>query len=297
MARPVREILEEQRRLLDAIFDARGPALRRAYFALIEQLFDRNFRVLAPHVRVTVGMVGPAGRLLEREEARITSALEDLLVTMAMNTGRDSVWSFLKSAGELDPLAQRFFDAFFADVPRLVNAREGGARVFVKRPTAGLLLLLFAALRLEVQRAADNGQTVAQLKQRFADVARDHWWRVARISRVVEAWTFNAVRTDMVREVGGGVFFLRWTELVDDATGQPLDDRVAADSLVLHGQVARPGESFTMPPHLNVRRTEWLRSWNHPPNRPNDRAVLTLWRSGLGVPAWVWRDGARVPLT
>jgi hypothetical protein len=85
----------------------------------------------------------------------------------------------------------------------------------------------------------------------------------------------------------------RWTELVDDATGRPLDNRVAADSLAMHGQVAPPGGSFLMPAAGGALAGQ---SWTHPPNRPNDRAVLTPWMPTWGVPAWQFRNGRRVNL-
>lgn len=297
MARDVREVLQAQRRLLDTIAEARGPALRRAYLALVEKLFDGAFRALSPATRLNPGVVEVVKKLFDREEPGFTKALEDLLVTQAMNAGTDSAFNFLQSATELDPLrTQTLVDALWGEVTRLVAARRPGARGLIRKPVANMLVLLLAALLVEVQRAADREQTVAQLKDRFAAVALQHWWRIARISRTAEAWTFNAVRIDATREVGETGYFLRWTELVDDATGEPLDDRVAADSLVLHGQVALPGGVFTMPPNRNVRESEWNRTWAHPPNRPNDRSVLTLWRPGLDVPAWIWRDGERVPL-
>ncbi len=87
----------------------------------------------------------------------------------------------------------------------------------------------------------------------------------------------------------------RWTELINDLTGQPLDNRVAKDSIAMHGQVAYPGHYFTMPagdvPHLMVGK-----QWLYPPNRPNDRAVLTPWMRGWGVPAWEYHGGVRLPL-
>jgi len=46
----------------------------------------------------------------------------------------------------------------------------------------------------------------------------------------------------------------------------PLDDRVADDSLRLHGQLRRPGQLFVDP--------ETGKRYAHPPNRPNDRATL-----------------------
>ena len=51
----------------------------------------------------------------------------------------------------------------------------------------------------------------------------------------------------------------------------PLDDRVADDSLRLHGQARKPGQLFCDPQNPT-------NCWPHPPNRPNDRATLVVAR-------------------
>lgn len=51
---------------------------------------------------------------------------------------------------------------------------------------------------------------------------------------------------------------------------EPLDDRVADDSLRMHGQVRRPGEKFEDP--------ETGKTFDHPPNRPRDRSVIVMVR-------------------
>jgi hypothetical protein len=102
----------------------------------------------------------------------------------------------------------------------------------------------------------------------------------------------------------------RWTEYVDDATGRPLDARVANDSLVLHGQVCFQPEGatfegrstflvggtggFTMPPDGRVNAKLWGRRYAHPPNRPNDRSRLVPWKPTWGVPAYMVVNGVRM---
>jgi hypothetical protein len=71
---------------------------------------------------------------------------------------------------------------------------------------------------------------------------------------------------------------------------------VADDSLALHGQVAHPGGYFTMPIDPDVEERFWGKRWMFPPNRPNDRAVLSPWRPGWGIPAWEFKGGRRVNL-
>lgn len=94
----------------------------------------------------------------------------------------------------------------------------------------------------------------------------------------------------------GELIWGRWTERIDDASGIPLDKRVAQDSFVLHGQVARPGGTFTMPADPRAPTRMVGQSWAHPPNRPNDRSVYVPWRRAWGVPGWVYQGGRRIEL-
>ena len=121
------------------------------------------------------------------------------------------------------------------------------------------------------------------------------WWRVERTIRTETAYAHGAASRAAIRvlaEDNPGMM-QRWTEYVDDLTGAPLDNRVGLDSLVLHGQIARPGELFTMPgdPRAGAMVGQ---QWEHPPNRPNDRAVLLPWMPRSGIPAYTMRAGNRV---
>lgn len=112
------------------------------------------------------------------------------------------------------------------------------------------------------------------------------------------AWAFNGAHHAAIQEAAVELpdLQMRWSEHVDDATGQPFDDRVGADSLALHGQVAPPGGFFTMPVDPDVSPTLWGRSWMFPPNRANDRAALAPWRPTWGIPGWRLVGGAKVPV-
>lgn len=149
------------------------------------------------------------------------------------------------------------------------------------------------------------------------------FWRAERIVRTEMSFAYNAAHMrgieasrDLLPDMGG-----RWTERVDDATGRPLDNRVAPDSLVLHGQVARPvgldagrllpdakqidttlgGEApmggWEMPRDNRVSSKLWGRRYSQPPNRPNDRSRVVAWRASWGRPGYVVRGGERVPIT
>ena len=121
------------------------------------------------------------------------------------------------------------------------------------------------------------------------------WWAAERIARTETAWAFNASQADMIDASSEELpdLMMRWSEHVDDVTGAPYDDRVAPDSIVMHGQVAPPGESFVMPEDARVDSVRWGMRFAFPPNRPNDRAVLMPWRAHWGIPGWRWVGGAR----
>lgn len=127
-------------------------------------------------------------------------------------------------------------------------------------------------------------------------------WQAERIHRTEQAWSYNAGHVDglVTQATTLPDLMMRWSEHVSD-DGAALDDRVAVDSLAMHGQLATPGGLFTQPPAApdgeQVPDGLVLQTWAHPPNRPNDRAVISPWREHWGVPGWTWQGGARKPYT
>ena len=114
------------------------------------------------------------------------------------------------------------------------------------------------------------------------------------------AFAYSATQADAMLEAREVLpdLMMRWTEHCDDdANATPLDDRVAEDSIALHGQITPPGGWFTMPDDdPEVPQSLQGKRWQFPPNRPNDRAVLAPWREGWGVPAYQWVGGGRVSM-
>lgn len=89
------------------------------------------------------------------------------------------------------------------------------------------------------------------------------------------------VRTEMAYAHGNAK--LRSLEGIGEELDQPMfkriietfDDRTGDDSFVLHGQTVPIGEPFTW---KTKRRGSWVvLEYMHPPNRPNDRAVVIPW--------------------
>jgi hypothetical protein len=142
-----------------------------------------------------------------------------------------------------------------------------------------------------------TGETTEQAVDRVRAAANNEWWQAERIVRTEQAWAFNATAADGIAEIAEDVedLYMRWTEHVTDE-GEPMDDRVGEDSVVMHGQVARPGGLFTMPRDERVSESMWGERWSFPPNRPNDRATLLAWRPSWGGLAWELRRGRRVDL-
>lgn len=149
-------------------------------------------------------------------------------------------------------------------------------------------------------RASFEAQTrVSDMVALSGELLDNQAWRVERLVRTELSYGYNLAQAAALRALPlepGELIFGRWTERVDDATGAPLDLRVAQDSLVLHGQVTRPGGVFTMPADPRAPARSWGRSWAHPPNRPNDRAVFLPWRRVWGVGGWLLQGGRRIEL-
>lgn len=136
--------------------------------------------------------------------------------------------------------------------------------------------------------------------KRVADTMGEEWWRAERIVRTETAWAYNATHMDAIGETTKSFpdMMMRWVEYVSDITLVKLDTRVGDDSVAMHGQLARPGGFFVMPnfhpkPTMKISPSLRGKSWQNPPNRPNDRAVLQPWRPGWGW-GWVMSGGQRV---
>lgn len=138
--------------------------------------------------------------------------------------------------------------------------------------------------------------TQGEAESYFEDVVDSDRWRVERIIRTESSRSYNAARLSAIDEIRLEVpgLLKRWTERVSDVTGQPLDDRVGKDSLVLHSQVSEG--LFVMPSDPRAPSRMIGQSWRQPPNRPNDRAVILPWAPGWELPAYKIVGGERVAL-
>jgi hypothetical protein len=156
----------------------------------------------------------------------------------------------------------------------------------------------------EMSKSLLMGETTGEAIERVADFVDGSMWRAERIVRTEMAGAFNLTHRDAIEAAADEVedLWMRWSEHVTDDDEEAMDDRVGTDSVAMHGQVAKPGDLFTVPytaptPGADGKTTVSIslagQTFDAPPNRPNDRAVLEPWRPEWGVPAWVWRAGSR----
>lgn len=151
----------------------------------------------------------------------------------------------------------------------------------------------------EAARAALPAKaTREEIAKAMTEAVQAQMYRMNRIIDTEGSYAFNAARRTAITEMHrkDRRILMRWTEHVDDLTGQPLDKKVGMDSMAMHGQVAAPGESFYMPANSPGVSFPAGASWSGPPNRPNDRAVLLPWVPGSDVPAWSYQNSMRVQL-
>lgn len=154
-------------------------------------------------------------------------------------------------------------------------------------------------MEMQLAQSLVQGESSGQAMDRITATSEMEWWQAERIVRTEQAWAYNITHKEAIEETAKDIpdMMMRWVEYVSDSTGLPLDDRVGKDSIAMHGQLASPGGLFRMPPNApGVSLSLLNRSWAHPPNRPNDRAVLQPWRPHWGIPGWVLRGSQKISL-
>ena len=151
-----------------------------------------------------------------------------------------------------------------------------------------------------------SGENLDGAIGRVHEVIGGNFWRAEMVARTECAFGANVVHSDGIKEIAtdDADLWMQWTEFCSP-DGKPLDDRVGVDSISLAGQVVKPGGLFVMPPTApfpdakgNVKVSESLvgKSWEFPPNRPNDRATILPWKKEWRSPGWQYKAGRRVPV-
>jgi hypothetical protein len=168
----------------------------------------------------------------------------------------------------------------------------------------------------ELSMALMTGESVAHVIDRVAEAQDTEWWRAERIVRTELAGAYNTTSADAFKEAAAELpdLEMRWCEYVDDETLAAKDNRVAIDSIIMHGQIVKPGHQFRFPPESawpdevdwgdkdiekqvkRIPKHVLNGSWGAPPNRPNCRATVSPVRPHWGVWGWRLDNGQRVPV-
>lgn len=284
----------EQVKHVDAVIDQHAKLPARAVF---DEIHTRLVQMVS---RGTRGL-GRSGEVGSTEKHVVSSAVS---VSARLMTGIGDELRAGTRVTMAESLAALNTYAAHARLPKLTQAQQdrivqARIRKLLDQRTktaASLTANIISAVisKVKLSRATTMDDLITEVDQAFLH----EWWRVERVINTETAHVYNVARMDAISSMNDqSPTWQRWTELVDDTTGMPLDERVGDDSMILHAQVALPNDNFIMPPlpssPWNMRGDEYA----CPPNRPNDRAVLIPWQPGSGVPAWVWRNGKRVVLT
>ena len=299
-------IVEEQQRSLQQLVQGVGVGpVRRMYTDLLDAV-TAKLRLASPR---TFGQAQAQGMLaqIHMAMARLVRESAGVMGDAAYRIGMTSARNMLNGAQLLEN--ELGVDAV-GPMPLLQIARLHGivqgqvSSVMRLHPTTMARYGASVVQSMEQQIASGlaTGATHTQMIDRIQQTADLRFAGAERIVRTELSATYNGtargVADAQAAELGGDMW-TQWTEHVEG--GVPLDDRVGNDSLAMHGQVAPPGAAFTQPP-TSPRGKEVSESlvgqqWMHPPNRPNDRAVLTPWRQHWGIPGWRWIGGRRVRVT
>jgi hypothetical protein len=152
-------------------------------------------------------------------------------------------------------------------------ARHGGAFTEAERRlqvlAAGRWRVAANRATQQVSRAAPDARPKELVDLAEAAVHQQSW-RVERIARTEASRAYNQARSTGMAAINLQGLRQQWQERIVD--GKPLDNRVAADSIAMHGQVKPVGVSFDDPTRG--------RKVAHPPNRPRDRSVVMPYLHG-----------------
>lgn len=294
-----------QRATLDRLLDRRGAGSLQRYFNQAQDRLERMLSRMAKGSKREPLTPLQAQQLLEQVRAAqqdIAARLRRSLVQVfveAQNEGvdqatlaierleRDNTGAYLTLPTSEISVKNRLVEQ---RQPTLEKMNDAAWQNFAGALQVGMSAALAQSLSLQ--------ETPMDAIDRLRTVADSNWWRGERIIHTGMAYAYNQAQADAISEVAPFMAGLgkRWCELVDDVTGQPLDNRVGNDSLVLHGQVVEHSGLFVMPPDPIVHPSFWNKAWFSSPNRPNDRSITMPWRPDWRVPGWRWINNQRVPV-
>lgn len=313
--REFRLVTAEHLRRLRRVTERQGVAdLKRLYEAAVATLEKRLAAVGAKSSTFTAHQHRIFLVQLRQGLAEIIQVLSGGMASVSREVQADTLRGLIKDIAKLEkgftgaevvlPIeeAARFQGVVTGVRESLLRAHETS----VARYGGRLIRQMEDQLSLSLMTGEDLGTAV----DRIMKTAGNEWWRAERVVRTELMWASHATQQQGIQEAARELpdLMMRWTEHVSDTSPHGLDDRVDVDSIALHGQIAPPNGVFYFPDTLPSgvvltpeQRKEWPRvsrrfagqSWTQPPNRPNDRSVLSPWRPHWGVPAWRWVGGRR----
>lgn len=274
--------------------------VRRSYDQAIGQTVSALGRMFKGQMRnfATVGTVNTVLNFIMQAMPGFSRRVAEVLATANRDTSVEGVRSVSRFLNLV-----RQAPSPLDDVPtmaRIATQRQAALQALQGRTADSIAKDLTRVISNRVKKATAMEWRVSEIISETGVGLDDEWWRIERTVKTETSSMFNEATMAAILLVSQDDEFSgmmsRWTEMIDDLTGRPLDNRVAPDSMALHGQVARPGGLFTMPSAARVPAAMIGKAWTHPPNRPNDRALLTPWMRDWKVPGWLYRGGTRVPL-
>jgi hypothetical protein len=300
------QTMANHRRTLDRLADKKNLKGMQRLYTSAQSALEKKLADAIKSGRkdtMTVYQMTQLKAQIREGQARIAASMANAMKPLTKDTQAEAI---RQAAKTITTLEKKFTGAELvlpleeaATFSGLIEGRSSSLIRMSQTSFARYGSTLTAKMEQELATSLMTGETPMDAIDRVMGVASNEWWQAERIVRTETAYAFNASHADAIEEASSELpdLYQRWTEYVDDKTGQPLDARVGEDSLVLHGQVVQAGGQFIMPPDPRVSQKMWNQRYDHPPNRPNDRAVLLPWRKGWDAPAWIWSNGQRVSLS
>lgn len=305
-----REVLGEHRELLARVSEQWGVARLRRVYDLARADLERKL-VAAARGRLgdtfTAHQMRTALLQVRHGQALLSQRMAGVVTAASMEAHGEGLRKLERDIARLE---QRYTGAAtvipVAEAARFAGVMDARKTSLMRDHATSMArygVKTVRAVEDELMVSLASGETNAAAIDRVGKAIDGEWWQAERIVRSETSWAFSASARDGIAEAAAELpdMMMRWSEHVGD-DGEPLDDRVSVDSLAMHGQVAPPTGLFTMPDsaptadakgNTDVPDSLAGRTFAHPPNRPNDRAVISPWRRSWGIPGWEWR-GRRV---
>lgn len=303
----VEQVLDEHRRRLVRLAEKRGVSKLKSLYDAAQAEQMKKFRAIpgrkdtftAYHNRLMQAQLREGQAIISRQladELGVVSREAQVEGLQGVIDDISTLENYFTGSTPVLPIeeASQFWGIIDERAPSLMRMHESSMKRYGQE--------VVGSMEEQIGLSLAQGETVEETINRLEEAADLEWWQAERIARTETASAYNLSAADGVGELAEEVddLYLRWTEAVADDGVTPFDDRVGIDSIAMHGQIVRPGDDFEVPPFTSdgrpVQRGLVGKRMPAPPNRPNDRAVVSAWRPAWGGLAWLWQDGVRVPV-